>query len=248
MSSSEKKSSTSSKISLDKNKLTSLDKNKLKPNENKGIINTLSFFIGLIHTFVRFLPLGIYFFVYLSSALYKDLRSAYLFIGLVINDLLGYLYKKYTKFRPNGACAIFSKIDDKTEPGFLPNPHTEIMSFVSSFFFTDMFYKGSIDSIPFTFLLFMLFVTVWSRISIGCKKMKDVLFNLIFGAIRGIIFYMIISKYYLEANRGIVEKETCDLGFNNYRCDEIKNGTVIIKEGTERDDDAQDDTSEEDDD
>ena len=219
-------------------------------NENKenNVINILSFLIGIIHTFVRFLPLGLYFFVYLACALYKDLRAAYLFIGLVINDLIGYLYKKYTKFRPNGACAIFSKIDDKTEPGFLPNPHTEIMSFVSSFFFTDMFYKGGIDSVPFTFLLFMLFITVWSRISIGCKKMKDVLFNLIFGAIRGILFYMIISKYYLEAHRGVVEKETCDLGFDNYRCDEIKNGTVIIKEGSNREESQENDSGEEDED
>ena len=217
-------------------------------NDKKSVVNVLSFLMGIVHTFVRFLPLGLYFFVYLSSALYKDLRSAYLFIGLVINDLVGYLYKKYTKFRPNGACAIFSKIDDKSEPGFLPNPHTEIMSFVSSFFFTDMFYKGGIDAVPFTFLLFMLFVTVWSRISIGCKKMKDVLFNLIFGAIRGILFYMIISKYYLEAHRGVIEKETCDLGFDNYRCDEIKNGTVIIKEGSNREEeDINSDTNEDDD-
>lgn len=219
-----------------------------KSKDKKSVVNVLSFLMGIVHTFVRFLPLGLYFFVYLSSALYKDLRSAYLFIGLVINDLVGYLYKKYTKFRPNGACAIFSKIDDKSEPGFLPNPHTEIMSFVSSFFFTDMFYKGGIDAVPFTFLLFMLFVTVWSRISIGCKKMKDVLFNLIFGAIRGILFYMIISKYYLEAHRGVIEKETCDLGFDNYRCDEIKNGTVIIKEGSNREEeDINSDTNEDED-
>lgn len=224
-----------------------LDKEQKQESKGSGVVNVLSFLIGIFHTFVRFLPLGIYFFVYLSSALYKDLRSAYLFIGLVINDLIGYLYKKYTKFRPNGACAIFSKLDDKTEPGFLPNPHTEIMSFVSSFFFTDMFYKGGIDAVPFTFLLFMLFVTVWSRISIGCKKMKDVLFNLIFGAIRGILFYMIISKYYLEAQRGVLEKETCDIGINNYRCDEIKNGTVIIKEGSDRESDESKDTEEEED-
>ena len=209
--------------------------NDIKKNDT-NVVNILSFLIGIIHTFVRFLPLGIYFFVYLASALYKDLRAAYLFLGLVINDLIGYLYKKYTKFSPNGACAIFSKIDDKSEPGFLPNPHTEIISFVSSFFFSDMFYKGGIDAIPFTFLLFMLFLTVWSRISIECKKLKDVLFNLIFGAIRGILFYIIISKYYLEAHKGVLEKETCDLGLDNYRCDEIKNGTVIIKEGSTRED------------
>ena len=211
-----------------------------------SVVNMLNFLIGIVHTFVRFLPLGIYFFVYLSSALFKDLRAAYLFIGLVINDIIGYLYKKYTNYRPNGPCAIFSKLDDKTEPGFLPNPHTEIISFVSSFFFADMFYKGTLDAIPFTFLLFMLFLTVWSRLNIGCKNMKDILFNIVFGFIRGILFYMIISNYYAEAERGIAEKETCELGFDNYRCDEIKNGTVIIKEGSNREKEDTEEENEED--
>ena len=42
-----------------------------------NLIEMLNFFIGLLHTFVRFLPLGLYFFTYLASALYKDLRAAY---------------------------------------------------------------------------------------------------------------------------------------------------------------------------
>ena len=210
------------------------------------VVNTVNFLIGAIHSFVRFLPLGIYFFTYLSSALYKDLRSAYLFIGLVLNDLVGYLYKRAFKIEPNGPCAMFSKLDDKSQPGFLPNPHTEIISFVSSFFFTDMFYKGGLDAIPFTFLLFMIFITVWSRVTIGCKTFKDVIFNLIFGALRGIIFYLLISKYYLEAEKGINEKNKCELGFDNYRCDEIKNGTVIIKEGSEdKEEDKEEDLDQE---
>ena len=42
-----------------------------------------------------------------SCALYKDLRAAYLFIGLV-EDLIGYLYKK-SNLDDFGACA-FSKL------------------------------------------------------------------------------------------------------------------------------------------
>ena len=44
--------------------------------------------------------------------------------------------------------------------------------------------------------------------------------------------------------KGILEKETCDLGYDNYRCDEIKDGTVIIKhstDGTEEDTGQNDD-------
>jgi hypothetical protein len=198
-----------------------------------NFIEMLNFVIGLLHTFVRFLPLGLYFFAYLASALFKDIRAAYLLIGLVINDLIGYIYKKYAKIVPNAACAIFGKVSDKTELGFLPNPHTEIMSFVASFFYTDMYYKGGIDSVPFIFVTGMLLLTIWSRITIGCKTVKQVFFNVIFGFIRGVIYYYIISKYYIEAEKGHMEKETCELGFDNYRCDEIKDGTVIIKHNGE---------------
>ena len=96
-----------------------------------------------------------------------------------------------------------------------------------------MYYKGKIDSIPFIFITAMLLLTIWSRVTIGCKKIKDVAFNIIFGFVRGVIFYYIIYEYYKEAEKGIHEKETCELGLDNYRCDEIKDGTVIIKHSGE---------------
>ena len=71
--------------------------------------------------------------------------------------------------------------------------------------------------------------------ALKCKnKFSEVILNIIFGALRGIVFYYFIRKYYVEAEKGVLEKETCDLGFNNYRCDEIKNGTVIIKESNSK--------------
>ena len=47
------------------------------------------------------------------------------------------------------------------------------------------------------------------------------------------IFYYIINEYYQNAEKGTLEKETCDLRYDNYRCDEIKDGTVIIKHNGE---------------
>ena len=43
----------------------------------------------------------------------------------------------------------------------------------------------------------------------------------------------IYSKLLTQAEKGQLEKETCDLGYDNYRCDEIKDGTVIIKHNGE---------------
>ena len=79
------------------------------------------------------------------------------------------------------------------------------------------------------FLIILTFITVWSRISVGCKNMKQAIFNVIFGAIRGIIYYLLISKQYQKAEKGVLEKETCDLGYNNYKCNTIEDGVVIVK-------------------
>ena len=54
----------------------------------------INYTIGLIHTLIRFLPLGIYSFTYFLT-IYKDLRSAILLLGLIINDLMGYIFNKY---------------------------------------------------------------------------------------------------------------------------------------------------------
>ena len=40
-----------------------------------NFIDMVNFFIGLIHTFVGFYKLDLPFFTYLSTALFKDLRS-----------------------------------------------------------------------------------------------------------------------------------------------------------------------------
>mgnify|MGYP006087578659 CR=1 FL=1 len=219
------------------------------PNANIGDkvgknVKVVTSFIEIVHSLIKFLPLGLYFFAYLSAALFKDIRSALLLIGLIFNDIIGYLYKKYNKGTNNPNCNIFtsgppvqtsSTSENNYYGEFLQNPHTEIISFVSSFFYSDMFYKQKLDVIPFTFLIILLLLTIWSRMALKCKtKFSEVILNIIFGALRGIVFYYFIRKYYVEAEKGVLEKETCDLGFNNYRCDEIKNGTVIIKESNSK--------------
>ena len=54
---------------------------------------SVNYFIGLLHTLVRFLPLGVYFFAYFSSAIYKDIRSAILLIGLIVKEMVASLLK-----------------------------------------------------------------------------------------------------------------------------------------------------------
>ena len=49
------------------------------------------------------------------------------------------------------------------------------------------------------------------------------------GMILGIVYYFFVGGYYMKEKRGKLERETCDFGFNNYQCSEIKDGTVILK-------------------
>lgn len=189
---------------------------------------------AIIHTFVRFLPLGLYSFAYLSTAVFKDKRGGLLLLGLVINDVIGYLYKRYTKYEPNENCAMFGKKDDASSIGFLPNSHVQYMSFVSAFFYSDMWLKYKLDFIPFFFILFLLIITIWSRISIGCQTFKGVMYNIIFGALVGIVYFYFISRYYRDAVTEMEGQKACDMGYDDYQCNEIMDGTVIIKDPKER--------------
>ena len=194
-----------------------------------NIIEILMVLRSIVHTFVRFLPLGIYSFVYLSTALFKDRRSAIILLGLVFNDIIGYLYKRYFKKPYNENCVVFGNKDNSEELGFLPNSHTEYISFLTAFFYSDMWYKYSFDFIPFFFLLFLLIITIWSRISVGCKTFKEAVFNIIFGALRGIIFFYFVATYYQDATQSETVVKKCDMGYRDYQCNEIVDGTVIIK-------------------
>ena len=194
-----------------------------------NIIELLVQFKAILHTFIRILPLGLYSFAYLLSAIFKDTRGGLILLGLIVNDIIGYLYKSYFNFIPNDNCAIFGNTAQNETLGFLPNAHEEVIAFFSAFIFSNMWDEYKFYLIPFIFLIILCLLTAWSRVSIGCSTMRDVLFNFITGMILGIVYYYFVGPYYMKEKRGIAEKETCDFGYNNYRCAEIKDGTVILK-------------------
>ena len=76
----------------------------------------------------------------------------------------------------------------------------------------------------------MIIVTIWSRMSIGCTPdIKNVIYNVVFGLLRGGIFYYFKNQY-RNSEKGILEKETCDLGYSDYKCETANNGVVISKD------------------
>jgi len=195
-----------------------------------GVFSGLEIFKGLLHTFVRTVPLGLYFFTYFSLTLYKDLRSGVLLLGLILNDIFGYIYKKYTKTVYNDACAMFGSAKPGGNLAFLNNTHIEIITFIAAFFFSDMWMKNKMDWFKFNFLTFMVIITIWSRMAINCEiELQGVIFNVLFGLMRGGLFYYFFSDMYKNSEKGVLEKESCDLGYSNYKCETIKDGVVIVK-------------------
>jgi hypothetical protein len=198
-----------------------------------NILQSVDMVKELIHLFIKLIPIGLYFFTYFSATLYKDYRSIILMVGLIFNDIVGFLYNKYSNIIFNQSCAVFDNIGGASR--FLPNYHSEILSFVTSFFYTEMMSKGGITGnwFKFIFLLFMTLVTIWSRMSIGCEtSYQKIMFNLLFGMIRGSLFYYFFSSYYenLDVNKDNIEKTACQNEYSDYTCETIRNGNVIVKD------------------
>jgi hypothetical protein len=208
------------------------------------IVQSIDVVKGLIHTFIRFMPLGLYFFTYFSATLYKDQRSIILLVGLIVNDIIGYIYKKYSGILPNDACAVFGNSDGQSL-NFLPNSHTEIMAFIMSFFYSRMWLQGTMSGnwFQFNFLLFMMIITIWSRINIGCEtSYQRLIFDILFGMVRGSLFYHFFSSQYNKSqeNDTPLEKEACDANVSGYTCETINNGNVIIKDPLQQNNDEDD--------
>lgn len=279
-----------------------------------NFVNKFSNIINILHTIIKFMPLGVYFFTYLSSIIYKDVRSALLLGGLVINDVIQYLFNKYKNIgldkiksmkggSINSAFDSFSlnsnrsnsnklnsnklnsnklnsnklnsnklnsnrlnlnlpknnfentnrrnvgvgtnNLNNISNDSFvpdnlsqntngnckingveLPNSPIQTISFVASFYFSDMYYKQKLDYIPFVFILILVFLTIWSRLTNNCEKGKQVMLNCIFGIIRGLVYFYLVKNIYVKSDKNT---DKCEKGFKNYQCNEILNGTVILK-------------------
>ena len=156
------------------------------------IFNILPVFL---HTFVKIMPIGIYLASILESMLFNDIRGFFVFIGLFINDIINLGYNYIMKPLPNPECAIIRNI--YTDDFFsLSTPHTQYISFVSSFVMASMYFKKYFFFSSFFIFVVLIVLTVWSRITVGCENMLEAGYNLVFGAFRGVIYYIIVRDFY----------------------------------------------------
>ena len=185
---------------------------------------------AIIHTYIRFMPLGLYFFSYFSTIIFRDLRGLILLFGLILNDTIGLLYKKFYKVQDKAACSTMGNPgqEGSLAPN-LPNAHTEYISFILSFFLSKAVDKRDKDPTVLIFLVILVLLTIYSRVATGCKTLEEAMLNLIFGMLWGGIYYFMVSKYYNKAEDDTKERNVCEYGYDNYKCATIKDGTVIVK-------------------
>lgn len=202
------------------------------------VTSTFDSFLVLTNQLINFVPLGLYFFAYFTAIVFQDMRGGLLMLGLFLNDLVGIFNNKYLgnkQLNPN--CAIYkTRYNNFVE---LPNEHTEIVTFFSTFFYSEMFNKKKTDWFKFIFLLLLILVTIWSRINIGCEvDMKKIIFSILSGVVRGILFYYIFSNQWedlSEEKNSSKNKVDCKYESNNYTCETIKDGKLVLEKSNTSD-------------
>lgn len=148
---------------------------------------------AIINTIIRLLPIGFYFGSLIVTLLFYDVRGLVLFIGLLINEFisLGFRYMFQTEDLVN--CAL---VRSPTSFFTMPSPHTQMVAFVMSFFITDMYEQNYFDMVNFIILGGLTFVTMWSRMNIGCKNVIDIIYAFLIGSLIGSIYYMTVKDWY----------------------------------------------------
>ena len=64
-----------------------------------------------------------------------------------------------------------------------------------SFFLTEMYYKNTFNPVNFVLLGFILMLTSWSRINVGCETIIDVIFAIGIGALIGATYYKLTETW-----------------------------------------------------
>ena len=172
-----------------------------KPGNNKnkkGEITTSGFnFIPvLFNTMIKILPIGLYVGTLIESLLFNDIRGFLLFLGLLLNDALNTGYNYLTGKVDNETCAVVRNMYSKEEFFVLPTGHTEYISFVTAFLMTSMFFKHIFNYGVFVIFSVLVGMTMYMRVSSGCKDFIEAGYSLLLGLFKGIIYYIIVKDFY----------------------------------------------------
>ena len=94
----------------------------------------------------------------------------------------------------NPQCALL--YSESGTPFVLPSPISQTVGFFAGFFFMDMYFNSAYNTSTFFGLTFMMLITIYSRINVGCKTLLDAIYCTLIGLLFGVVYYNLIQKYY----------------------------------------------------
>ena len=156
-----------------------------------SIIDTGKIFIN---TLVRILPIGLYTGSVMSGAVFQDFRGLLLFGGFLGNELLGLGYRMVLHGVTNPQCALM--YSEGGSPFVLPSPISQTIGFFAGFFYMDMYYNSTFSVMEFSILTFLVLITIYSRINVGCKTLIDAVYCSLVGLLFGVVYYNLVQPFY----------------------------------------------------
>ena len=175
-----------------------------------SIIDTFKIFIN---TLVRIVPIGLYAGSAMSGAVFQDFRGLLLFCGFLTNELLGLGYRMVLHGVSNPQCALM--YSEGGTPFALPSPISQTVGFFAGFFFMDMYYNSGFSAMQFFILTFLMLITIFSRINVGCKTLLDAVYCTLIGLLFGVVFYNLVQPYY-KADYMKDTIQTANTDINNF--------------------------------
>ncbi len=147
---------------------------------------------AIVNTFIRLMPIGFYFGTIIMGILFTDLRAFILLMGFIANDVISFGFRQLFQTIDLPTCAI---VESNKNFFTMPSSHTQTVSFLMSFFLTEMYYKNTFNPVNFILLGFILMLTSWSRINVGCETIIDVIFAIGIGALIGATYYKLTENW-----------------------------------------------------
>ena len=156
-----------------------------------SFVDTFKIFIN---TLVRLVPIGLYSGSVMSGVVFQDFRGILLFCGFLGNELLGLGYRMVLHGVSNPQCALL--YSQSGTPFVLPSPITQTVGFFAGFFYMDMYYNSKFSAVEFFVLTFLMLITIFSRMNVGCKTLLDAVYCTLIGLLFGVVFYNVVQPYY----------------------------------------------------
>jgi membrane-associated phospholipid phosphatase len=80
-----------------------------------------------------------------------------------------------------------------------------------SFFLTEMYYKNTFNPVNFILLGFILLLTAWSRINVGCESIIDVVFAIGIGFLIGAAYYKLTQDWVTVSDSSTTQSQSSNL-------------------------------------